>query len=125
LRAEAIGISRRLVQWRAFVLASFTAGAAGSLFAFFKGSVFPDALSISTSVDGLVMVLLGGVGTTVGPIVGALAFKLLSFWLISHTDYSKLALGAIIIGIVLLLPRGIAGAMPSALWFARSRGAKP
>ena len=111
LRSEAIGIARRRVQWRAFVIAGAGAGLAGALFAFLKGSVFPGAMSVSTSIDGLVMVLLGGVETVSGPIVGAVVYKLLSIWLVSHTDYSKLVLGLVIIGLVLLFPKGIAGSI--------------
>jgi branched-chain amino acid transport system permease protein len=111
LRSEAIGINRRHMQWRAFVIAGAGAGLAGALFAFLKGSVFPDTMSVSASIDGLVMVLLGGVETVSGPIVGAIVYKLLSIWLISHTDYSKLVLGLVIIGLVLLFPKGIAGSI--------------
>jgi branched-chain amino acid transport system permease protein len=111
LRSEAIGIDRRRMQWRAFVIAGAGAGLAGALFAFLKGSVFPETMGVSTSIDGLVMVLLGGVETVSGPIVGAVVYKLLSIWLISHTDYSKLVLGLVIIGLVLLFPRGIAGSI--------------
>ncbi len=112
LRAEAIGINRRSVQWRAFVIAGGSAGLAGALFAFLKGSVFPDTMGVSLSIDGLVMVLLGGVETVVGPVVGALLYKLLSIWLISNTDYSKLVLGLAIIGLVLVFPKGVAGSLP-------------
>jgi branched-chain amino acid transport system permease protein len=111
LRSEAIGIDRRRMQWRAFVIAGAGAGLAGALFAFLKGSVFPETMGVSTSIDGLVMVLLGGVETVSGPIVGAVVYKLLSIWLISHTDYSKLVLGLVIIGLVLLFPKGIAGSI--------------
>ena len=112
LRAEAIGINRRSVQWRAFVIAGAAAGLAGALFAFLKGSVFPETMGVSLSIDGLVMVLLGGVETVVGPIVGALLYKLLSIWLISNTDESKLVLGLAIIGLVLVFPKGVAGSLP-------------
>src|SRR5690606_14805602 len=52
LRAEAIGIDRQRQQWAAFALAGIAAGLAGGMHAFFKGSVFPDDLSIAVSVDG-------------------------------------------------------------------------
>ena len=110
LRAEAIGIAARAVQWRAFVIAGALAGLAGALFAFLKGSVFPDTMAIPLSVDALVMVLAGGVGTIAGPIVGAAALKLLSIWLISNTDYSKLVLGLVIVALVVAFPSGLVGA---------------
>lgn len=109
LRAEATGIDRRRVQYVAFVVSGAAAGLAGALFAFLKGSVFPDAMGLPTSVDGLVMVLLGGVETIMGPIVGAVVFKALSIWLISHTDFSRLVLGAAIVVIVVAFPKGIVG----------------
>ncbi|NVO13142.1 MAG: ABC transporter permease [Rhodoplanes sp.] len=117
LRAEAIGIDRKRVQWIAFVVAGAAAGLGGGLFAFLKGSVFPDVMGIPTSVDGLVMVLLGGIETVLGPIAGAVVFKALSIWLISQTDYSKLILGAAIVVIVLAFPKGIVGALSD--WRAR------
>ena len=109
LRAEALGIGRFRTQWLAFVVAGGVAALAGALFAFLKGSIFPDALGIATSVDGLVMVLLGGVGSVSGSVAGAVVYKALSVWLISQTDYSKLVLGLAIVALVLLLPHGLVG----------------
>ena len=109
VRAEANGIDRITTQWAAFVLAGTMAGLAGGLFAFLKGSVFPDSLGISTSVDGLVMVLLGGIGTVSGSVLGAVVYKALSVWLISQTDYSKLVLGAAIVLLVVACPAGLGG----------------
>ena len=68
LRSEAIGIDGKRIQWTAFVIAGTVAGIAGALFAYLKGSVFPDSLGISLSVDALVMVLLGGVETVSGAV---------------------------------------------------------
>src|SRR6201997_813526 len=102
LRGEAIGIDGKRVQWTAFVIAGTVAGLAGGLFVYLKGSVFPDSLGISLSVDALVMVLLGGVETVSGAVVGAVVYKALSIWLVSQTDLSKLVLGGFIILIVAL-----------------------
>ncbi len=109
VRAEAIGIGRKGMHWAAFVVAGGFAGLAGSLFAFFKGSVFPGNLDIPLSVDALVMVLLGGIESVSGAVAGAILFKAASIWLISYTSWSKLVLGAIIVALVLGLPRGIGG----------------
>ena len=78
LRSEAIGIDAKRMQWTAFVIAGTVAGVAGALFAYLKGSVFPDSLGISLSVDALVMVLLGGVETVSGAVIGAIVYKALS-----------------------------------------------
>jgi branched-chain amino acid transport system permease protein len=117
-RAQTIGLDRRTIQWAAFVIAGGFAALAGALFAFMKGSVFPDGLGISTSIDGLVMALLGGVGEVSGGIVGAVVFRTLSIWVISHTDYSRLVIGALIVVLVVAFPRGIVGAFKT--WRARA-----
>ena len=117
LRAEAIGISRHLIQWIAFAAAGAFAALAGALYAFLKGSVFPDNLAIPTSIDGLAMVLLGGVGTVSGGVIGAALYKSLSIWVISQTDYSKLVLGLLIVALVSLFPQGVLGAF--AAWRIR------
>lgn len=115
LRAEAIGIGRRGVQWTAFVVAGGFAALAGALFAYLKGSVFPDNLGIPLSVDGLVMVLLGGVETVSGGVVGAIVYRALSVALMSQTDYSKLVLGLLIVILVVAFPRGIVGSLQALL----------
>lgn len=109
LRAEAIGIDVMRVQWVAFTVAAFAAGVAGALFAFFKGSVFPTYMAIPRSVDALLMVLLGGVQTVPGPIVGAFAYAGLSEQLTKLTMYWRFALGLAIVLLVVLFPRGLVG----------------
>jgi len=108
LRAEAIGIDLRAFQWAAFVLVGAMAGLAGAVYAFSKGSISPSAISIAQSTDGLVMVLLGGVETLTGPLVGAGLFTFLRAELLSLTDYWRLCLGLIILIVVIGLPRGLA-----------------
>ena len=125
LRAEAIGINGKRVQWTAFVIAGTAAGVAGALFAYLKGSIFPDSLGISLSVDALVMVLLGGVETVSGAIVGAIVYKALSTWLVSQTDLSKLVLGGIIVLIVVVFPKGIVGVLETIKNRRRSTSTKP
>jgi branched-chain amino acid transport system permease protein len=118
LRAEAIGIGVMRVQWAAFTLAAIFAGLAGGLFAFSKGSVFPTYVSISRSVDALMMVLLGGVQTLSGPIIGAVVYAGLHEQLTRLTDLWRLVLGAAIIALVLAFPQGVAG-FAQALWTRR------
>lgn len=109
LRADAIGIDVKRVQWMAFIIAGVFAGLAGALFAFSKGSISPEGLHVSKSVDGLVMVLLGGIQTLAGPIVGAVSFTWLHDTVARNTEYWRAMLGAIILILVLLFPQGIAG----------------
>jgi branched-chain amino acid transport system permease protein len=111
LRAEAVGIDVRRIQWLAFALAGAFAGLAGGLAAYLRGSVFPTILAIPQSVDGLVMVLLGGIASLEGPLVGAALFHLLRTQLLSHTDLWRLVLGLAIIGLVVLFPHGVMGTL--------------
>ena len=108
LRADAIGIDVRRIQWTAFVIAGLFAGLAGALFAFSKGGVAPDAMSVTKSVDALVMVLLGGVQTLAGPVVGAAAFTWLHDTVARNTEYWRALMGATMLILVLLAPQGIA-----------------
>jgi branched-chain amino acid transport system permease protein len=112
VRSGAIGIDVQRIQWLAFAAAGAFAGLAGGLYAFSKGSISPDStMSISRSVDALVMVLLGGVQTLTGPLVGAAAFTWLQDTIARGTDYWRALLGAAILAIVLLFPQGIVGAL--------------
>lgn len=113
LRSEAIGIDSKRIQWTAFVIAGTFAALAGALFAYLKGSVFPDNAGIALSVDSLVMVLLGGVETVSGAVVGAIVYKALSIWLVSYTELSKLVMGAVIVLLVVMFPKGIVGTFDS------------
>ena len=109
LRAEAIGIDVMRAQWLAFVIAAMAAGLAGTLFAFLKGSVFPTYMAIPRSVDALLMVLLGGVQTVSGPIIGAFAYAGLHEQLMKATMYWRFVLGLSIVLLVVLFPRGLVG----------------
>jgi branched-chain amino acid transport system permease protein len=111
LRAEAVGLDTGRLRLAAFVIAGAAAGLAGGLFTYAKGSVFPTYVSIPHSVDALIMVLLGGVQTMSGPILGALAYTGLYDALLSLTDLWRLVLGAAIVLLVLAFPEGIAGAV--------------
>jgi branched-chain amino acid transport system permease protein len=109
LRAEAIGIDVRAQQWTAFIVAGSFAGLAGSLYAFSKGSISPETLSVPRSVDGLVMVLLGGVQSLAGPVWGAALFTWLEDSVSREIAYWRAAIGVVILLLVLAFPQGIAG----------------
>jgi branched-chain amino acid transport system permease protein len=109
MRAEALGLPVPALRLAAFALAGAAAGLSGGVFAYAKGSVFPTYISIGRSVDALIMVLLGGVETMAGPVVGALAYTGLYDGLLTVTDHWRLVLGAAIVLLVLAFPDGIAG----------------
>jgi branched-chain amino acid transport system permease protein len=111
LRAEAIGIDVKRVHWLGFAIAGAVCGVAGGLFAFAKGSISPETIHVGRSIDGLVMVLLGGIQTLTGPIVGASVFALLQDMVMRQTEYWRALLGAIILVLVLVFPSGIVGGL--------------
>jgi branched-chain amino acid transport system permease protein len=109
LRADAVGIDVRGQQWAAFVIAGLFAGVAGALYVFSKGSISPDSLAVPRSIDGLVMVLLGGVQTLTGPVWGAALFTWLQDAVSRDVEYWRAVIGLVIIALVLAFPKGIAG----------------
>ena len=109
LRSEAIGIDVKRVQWIAFVIAAVFAGYAGALFAFSKGSISPETIAFGRSMDGLVMVLLGGIQTLTGPIVGAVSFTWLQDFTVRSTEYWRALMGLTILALVIAFPEGIVG----------------
>ncbi len=116
LRAEAIGIDVKRVRWIGFAVAGAVCGVAGGLFAFAKGSISPETIHVGRSIDGLVMVLLGGLQSLSGPVIGASAFTILQDSIMRQTEYWRALLGGVILVLVLAFPGGLAGA------FARIRG---
>jgi branched-chain amino acid transport system permease protein len=111
LRAESIGIDVKRVHWLGFAIAGGICGIAGGLFAFAKGSISPETIAVSRSIDGLVMVLLGGIQTLTGPIVGAAALTLLQDTIMRQAEYWRALLGGIILLLVLVFPGGLVGGL--------------
>lgn len=109
-RAAASGIPVRAVRHVGFAIAGAVAGLSGGLFTYAKGSVFPTYISVSHSVDALIIVLIGGVQTIAAPIIGALTYSGLSDYLQSVTELWPTLLGLAIIVLVVAFPHGIGGA---------------
>jgi len=118
LRADALGVNVRRVQLVGFCVAGVLAGVAGGLFVFSKGGVSPETLMVGTSVDALVMVLMGGIQQLSGPVVGGVAFTAMRDYFVGITEYWGALFGAVILFIVMVFPQGIAGqfARWSAAW---------
>ena len=121
LRARAIGLPVERLQWTGLVVAALWAGLAGALYAFSKGSIAPDVLGVARSVDALVMVLLGGVQSTLGPLLGAAVFTTLQDTVARSTEFWRALLGGVILVLVLAVPQGLAGL--SHRWRSRASGA--
>lgn len=115
LRSESIGIHTKAIQWTAFVISGLACGYAGALFAFSKGSISPETISVGRSFDGIVMIMIGGINSIAGPVVGAAVFVWLQDFAAQSTEYWKAAIGLTILAIVFLFPAGIVGTLKHAL----------
>ncbi len=109
VRSEMIGINVRRHQLLALVLAGFFAGVAGSLFVVVDNTVFPDMLFWTLSLEIVIMCLLGGWFTFLGPMLGAAVIVALRTFVSTYTDYWALVLGIIMMLVIFFLPNGILG----------------
>lgn len=106
-RMTALGIPVYRYKLAAFTLAGMGAGLAGALMANFSRFVSPDMLHWTLSGDMIIMVVLGGVGTLAGPLLGAAAFLFLESQLAAWTEHWKLFMGLLLLGVVLWTRGGI------------------
>ncbi len=109
LRMRAAGFESTAYKLASFVISGMLAGLAGFLYACQFGYVNPELLSWHQSGNVLLMIILGGLGSLGGAVIGAFAFVLLSEWFTSITKHWQLLLGGFIIFVVMLMPHGLAG----------------
>jgi branched-chain amino acid transport system permease protein len=111
-RASMIGFNTFWYKLTAFVAAGVFAALAGALSAMYLVSVTPSMLSLGRTIDALAMTIIGGMGTLVGPILGATIIQLLGYWLERWFGASwTLIYGIIFMLIVIFLPYGIVGTL--------------
>ena len=108
-RMLALGYDAWLYKYLAFVLASAFAGLAGAMYAYYNKFVGIDYLHVVRSAEALLMVILGGAGTLLGPAIGAALIVLLENVISAYTQRWLLVLGAIYVVVTLLAPRGLVG----------------
>ena len=108
-KSAAIGVNVAFHRGIAFVVAGFFAGLAGALFALANQSVFPGWLNWTASAVPIVMTVLGGTHSFIGPVLGSAVYVVLQTVLTGYTEYWALILGALVIAIVMLMPEGIMG----------------
>jgi branched-chain amino acid transport system permease protein len=108
-RMQALGYDVWRYQYAAFVLAAAFAGIAGALYAYFNRFVGPEYLYVVQSAEALIMVILGGAGTLVGPAIGAGLIVFLEDFVSSMTEHWVLVLGIIYVLVTLFAPRGLIG----------------
>lgn len=107
--AEVVGVSVPRFKIYAFAISAALAGGAGSLYAHFLGSVFPDHFAFVESIGIMSMVVFGGLGTLRGPVVGAFLLKTLPEYLRVVGDYRFALYGGILVLMMVFQPQGILG----------------
>jgi branched-chain amino acid transport system permease protein len=108
-RMLALGYNAWRYKYLAFVLSSVFAGLSGCLYVYFNRFVSPDYLHVVRSAEVLLMVILGGAGTLIGPALGAALITLLENVISNYTQRWLLVLGGIYVVVTLFAPRGLLG----------------
>ena len=122
-RAAAIGIDVGLHKWLVFVMSWAVAGIGGTLMVFMKAGTTPMTLYWTESGNVLIMAIFGGLGTLLGPILGAVSFVFLRDAVTTGFAVWQLAFGIVFVIVVLIFPSGLAGIASrvwTLLWRARS-----
>jgi branched-chain amino acid transport system permease protein len=103
-----IGYDPRLYKLLSFVIGAGIAGAAGAVFATWGGFISPTVFALTMSAQVIISVLIGGLGTLIGPILGAVAIQyLINVAGTQHTIDPSLGLGIVLVAFVLLVPQGV------------------
>ncbi len=105
--AEAVGLNTTRYKIVAFVLGAFFAGVAGGLYGHFKQSIAPTGFDFTKSIEIVVMVILGGMGNTLGVILAAALLTLLPEVLRSVADYRMIFYSFLLIVLMLVRPQGL------------------
>jgi branched-chain amino acid transport system permease protein len=111
IAAQASGVSVARYKTIAFGVSAFYTGVAGGLFAFVVGFLSPDAFDVFLSVDFVVMIIVGGLGSVPGSIVGAAVVTVLHDSLAAFQNYRPLIFGALLIACMLFMPGGVTRAL--------------
>ena len=124
IAAGSIGISPGQAKRRAYAISTAIAGLAGAFYAHLVGYLGPDSFTIMRSVEVLVMAIVGGMGTIVGPILGAILFTYLPEKLQAFAAYQFMVYGLILMVMFLLFRRGMAGAIAEPARFIPAQALK-
>lgn len=114
IAADSLGINTTQIKVKAFVLSSFFAGVGGSLFAHFSNFIAPSSFSMLMSINVVIMVVMGGMGSMTGPIIAAILISILPEVLrplqeITGQDYRMVIYSLILIVLMLVRPQGLLG----------------
>jgi branched-chain amino acid transport system permease protein len=106
-RMIALGYHVWLIRFLAILFSGFFSGVAGLLFVYYHQFVSPHALSLASSAEALLMVISGGTGTLLGPVVGAALVVIMKTVASAYIERWNLVLGGIFVAIVVFMPEGL------------------
>jgi len=107
--AQVMGINTSAYKVAVFTLAAALAGLAGSLYAHYITFINPESFGLHTSILILAMVVLGGMGSMTGAVMGAVILTALPEVLRQFQSYQDLIYGALLVGLLILRPEGLLG----------------
>lgn len=110
-RMRSLGYDTSVHMFVAFIVTGFFAGVAGALYALFNNFVSPSTVQLSQSVEGLLMAIIGGIGTLFGSFIGAAAIIMLENFVSAYTARWQMVLGVMFIVTMIFAPRGILGTL--------------
>jgi branched-chain amino acid transport system permease protein len=116
--AEVVGVDTARYKVLVFVVSAVFASVVGSLFAHKNGFITPDIASFFHSIELVTMVVLGGMASTFGAVIGAVILTLLPQLLAAIEDYEAIVLGGIMMGTMIFMPKGL---LPSLLKLLKRR----
>jgi branched-chain amino acid transport system permease protein len=117
--AEALGINLMRNKILAFMISTFYAGIAGALYAGYVRFLGPDLARETNTFDMIAFTLVGGIGTLLGPVVGAVVVSWVTQSLQALQDYRMVVFGPLLILLIMFVPNGIIGSMEA--WSVRRR----
>src|SRR5262249_20234578 len=120
-RLRMLGYNTTLHKFYGFLVSGFFAGIAGLLFAYNNQYVSPSVSEFAVSAQAVLMIILGGIATLPGPLIGALIIVFAQNWLSLHTDRWPTVEGLVFVFVVLFAREGIVGAVANA-WRGQVRG---
>ncbi len=129
-RMNALGFHVWMIRFWAFMLSGLLSAISGVLFVYYNQFISPQALALTASAEGLLMVISGGAGTLLGPVVGAALVVIVKNVVSAYIARWNFMLGAIFVAIVVLMPEGLVPGtvrLVRTAWRAahRSRSARP
>jgi branched-chain amino acid transport system permease protein len=108
-RAAFVGINVRRYKLYGWILACLLASVSGALYILYRGYIGPTTMSAFAGAGVLMMVLLGGMGSLWGPLIGAGIFIYIQDYISTMTEHWEVFLGLVVILLVLFMPKGVAG----------------